>query len=196
VKHLFGGALDVNGYLELCRFFCDDWCPKNTPSRFLATTHRIVKRYAPWVKVLYTYAAGFGGMHGGIYQASGYDYIGKTKCDAFLLIPGVGAVHRISLYDRYHRGTTAAKDWQDVFPGSKQWIGWNFRYIYWLCGKREKRELMDHATFDVIPAAPTLDDCEIYLKDHEGNMERITTEHARNIPLVTLKSTRPGGVNA
>jgi hypothetical protein len=123
--HMFDPAanLEVRHYLELCRFFVHDWCPKNTASRFLATTHRLIRKHAPWVKFLYTYAAGFQGLVGHIYKAAGYDYLGTTKCDALMWIPGRGMVHRIALFHRYGKGSTNARDWQGIFPGAKQCSG-------------------------------------------------------------------------
>jgi len=86
---LFGDAGKMAEYLELCRYFVYDWVPKFTASKFLAYTHRVIKKFAPWVKWLYTYAAGFQGLIGTIYQATNYLYIGKHKADSFIWLPSV-----------------------------------------------------------------------------------------------------------
>jgi hypothetical protein len=191
LKHLFepGAGLEVPNYLELCRFFVHDWCPKNTASRFLATTHRLIRKHAPAVKFLYTYAAGFQGLVGHIYKAVGYDYLGTTKCDALMWIPGTGMVHRIALFHRYAKGSTEAKHWQGIFPGAKQWNGLNFRYLYWTCDKAEKARLLGFARFK-LHTYPTEADLLIWTEDHEGRKERIDPAFAKTIPIVKLPTRR------
>lgn len=189
-KHLFGDAGRVEDYLELCRFFVFDWCPKNTASRFLSTTHRLLKKYVPRVKWLYTYAAGFQGLIGYIYQAAGYDYIGRQLTNAFLYIEGVGLVHRISLYERYHKGTTNPNEWQGIFPGSRQWCGYNFRYLYWLCDANEKTRLMQSANFEIVKPYPSETDLEMWLIGADGTKTPLTKEFAKSIPIVKLRTMR------
>jgi len=186
--HLFGEAGNLDDYLELSRFFVYDWCPKNTASKFLSITHRIIKKYAPWVKWLYTYAAGFQGMLGGIYKAANYDYIGRTLCNGFIYIPGKGLIHPISIWHRYGSGKGSHIDLINKFaPGSKLWCGYNFRYIYWLCDETEKARLMQHANFEILPY-PNESDMEIWLEDVDGNKEPITPAFAKTVPIIKLKS--------
>jgi hypothetical protein len=193
-RHLFGDASDVNDYLELCRFFVYDWCPKNTASQFLSITHRIIRKYAPAIKWLYTYAAGFQGMVGGIYKAANYDYIGRTLCNSFIYVPGRGLVHNIALWHRY--GTISGSNdaslrrFQDMVPDARRWCGYNFRYIYWLCEPQEKARLMQSARFAIEPY-PTEDDMEIWLEDVGGRRQPITPEFAKTVPIVRLSSKRP-----
>lgn len=186
-KHLFGNAGKFTDYLELCRFFVYDWCPKNTASKFLAVTHRILKKHTN-VKWLYTYAAGFQGLVGHIYKAAGYDYLGRTLCDAFLHIEGRGLVHSIALYHRYSKNNDQ-KFFQAIFPGCTKWCGFNFRYIYWLCDAAERERLLQSAQFELLPY-PTEDDLEIWTVDAEGKRTDLTPAYAKTIPIVKLRSTR------
>lgn len=192
--HLFGEAGNIADYLELSRFFVYDWCPKNTASQFLSITHRILKRYAPHVKWLYTYAAGFQGLIGTIYQAANYDYIGRTLCNSFIYVPGQGMVHNIALWHRYGNMISGSNDaslvrFQEMVAGARRWCGYNFRYIYWLCGKREKKELMKSARFTIEPY-PTEADMEIWLENVGGAREPITVDFAKSVPIIKLKSKR------
>lgn len=192
-KHLFGEAGNIEDYLELCRYFVYDWCPKFTASRFLSVTHRIIKKYAPKVKWLYTYAAGFQGMLGGIYKATNYDYIGKTLCDGFIYIPGTGLVHPISIWHRYGSGKGSHLSVITKFvPDAKKWAGWNFRYIYWLCDKQEKQRLMQYANFTIQPY-PTEQDMEIWLEDLNGVKTLLTPQFAKTVPIVKLTSNPKRG---
>ncbi len=192
-RHLFGDACGVKDYLELCRFFVYDWCSRNTASRFLAVTHRIIRKHAPWVKWLYTYAAGFQGMVGHIYKAAGYTYIGRTHCNAFLWVPGVGLIHRIALHHRYGFGSSEPKDWQGIFPGCQQWNGYNFRYLFWLCDDAEKARLMQSARFAVCPY-PTESDLEIWTEDEYNRRTPVLPADAKGVPIVKLRSKRAASI--
>jgi len=189
-KALFGDAGKFEDYLELCRFFVFDWTPKYTASKFLSFTHRLLKRHTK-LKYLYTYAAGFQGLIGTIYQAANYDYIGRKLCRLFY-VPKNGLVHPIPLYHRYKINTHFAKGdslvrLQKIFPEMKIWCGYNFVYIYWL---RDKEKLMKHAKFDICNKYPTKEDLKIWLEDEHGNKEPISVEFAKTVPLIKLKSNR------
>jgi hypothetical protein len=191
---LFGESGRVEDYLELCRFFVYDWCPPNTASRFLATTHRLLKRYTD-VKWLYTYAAGFQGLIGTIYQAANYDYIGRHLCDTFYYIPGTGLVHAIAVWHRYGNiGPPIDKNLvklRKFVPEVYRWCGWNFRYIYWLCSKRERRRLLAASSFEILPY-PSTEDLEIWLEDERGVVRSVSPEEAKQVPIVKLRTSRKG----
>ncbi len=182
-KALFGEAGEFDDYLELCRFFVFDWCPPNTASRFLSFTHRLLKKHTK-IKYLYTYAAGFQGLIGTIYQAANYDYIGKKVC-SLIYIPQRGIVHPIALWHRY--SVNSLSKLKGIFPNVQKWVGHNFVYIYWLRGKKE---LMEHAKFDTHKIYPTTEDLEIWLEDEHGKKENISVEFAKTVPLIKLKSNR------
>ena len=192
---LFNGeVLDVKGYLELCRFFVYDWCPKNTASKFLAITHKIIKKHAPWVKILYTYAAGFQGLIGHIYKAAGYDYLGRKLVgdSQFVYIENIGLIHQISQWHRY--GIVGPKNMRKIFSSVPVygWFGYNFRYMFWLCDKPEKARLLQYAKFQLLPY-PTENDLEIWTEDKHGNKTPVTPEFAKTIPIIKLKSNRSRG---
>lgn len=183
-NHLFGSAGRLQDYLELCRFFVCDWCAKNTASKFLSITHRMIKKHTS-IKWLYTYAAGFQGLVGHIYKASGYEYIGKTPISSgMILVPGIGLVHTLSQWHRY--GKVGLKTMSRLFPGAKRWGGDNFRYILFL---RDRANLMSHARFEV-QKYPTSRDLHIFTIDVCGKKEEISPDLAREIPIVSLRSRR------
>tara|TARA_Y100001963_G_scaffold123691_1_gene173890 strand:+ start:112 stop:831 length:720 start_codon:yes stop_codon:yes gene_type:complete len=179
-KKLFGEGL-TSDYLELSRFFVIDKAKKNTPSQFLNLTARLIKKYDKKVKYLYTYAAGFQGLIGTIYQASGYKYIGTIECK-FPYIKGVGLVHPISLYHRYKK--TSPKHLTKIF-GDKYTVlhGMNFCYIKFICDKKTEKDLLSKAKFKVKPY-PTKKDLKIWDRDGKS----INPEIAKHIPIVKLKT--------
>lgn len=193
---LFGDAGNVEDYLELCRFFVYDWVPKNTASKFLAITHKKIKQHTD-VKWLYTYAAGFQGVIGTIYQASNYDYIGTQEIVPMLYVPEVGdegvLVHSMALWHRWHTLGGADFDLEAMCEKFDQqcyrWHGHNFRYIYWLCSDEEKRRLMQHAKFDIHDENPDKGDLDIWITDTEDNRTDIPPEKAKQVPLVKLPTS-------
>jgi hypothetical protein len=195
-KHLFGEATQRNQYLELCRFFVYDWAPKNTASAFLAATHRIIKRHRPDIKWLFTYAAGFQGMVGTIYQAANYEYIGRQPVEAFVYIPQVGLVHAVSIWHRFKQkwcwGTNLLmlRKLEQLWGLRVYfWRGVNYRYIYWLCDANERQELLAHAKFKIEPY-PRLDDVKVWLVDADGVQTIVPPSDHKSVPIIRLSSTR------
>lgn len=193
---LFGDAGNVEDYFELCRFFVYDWVPKNTASKFLAITHKMLDKYTD-AKWLYTYAAGFQGVIGTIYQASNYDFIGTQEIVPMLYIPEVGPdgvlVHSMSIWHRWHDLGGADFDLAAMSEKFGQqcyrWHGENFRYIYWLCDDREKKRLLEEAKFDLVSPNPTEDDLDIWITDEDGNRTDIPQDKAKDVPLVKLPTS-------
>lgn len=192
---LFGKKYSDNvcDYLELCRFFIDnDNVPQHTASKFLAITHRLLKKHSN-VKYLFTYAAGFQGLIGTIYKAAGYQHITKHET-RLIYIPEIKSlVHPISFWHRY--GLQRAQSPQGfvmvkkIFPNALIWCGHNYRYLYWLCSIQEKAELMETARFEIVPT-PKKEDIKIWFEDENGFVKKIDLEFAKTIPIVKLKSKR------
>jgi hypothetical protein len=191
-QHLFSdNVTGIANYLELCRFFVYDWCPPCTASAFLCATHRIIKRHCPQIDYLYTYAAGFQGLVGIIYQASNYKYIGRKLCKMTYL-PNMGLVHDMTLWHRYN--THSLSFVRTIYPDAKLWLGYNFCYIYFPCSQERQAELMRHAKFTICEY-PDEQDVMIWLEDENGTKEKIDVAFAKKVPLVNLK-TRGRGVNS
>lgn len=63
--------------LELRRFVLEDWCPRNSESRVIAITLRMLKKVG--VSVVLAYSDPAAGHTGTIYRATGFEYQGKTS---------------------------------------------------------------------------------------------------------------------
>jgi hypothetical protein len=174
------GLADRREFLELNRFFCTDSAPANSESRFLAFTHRLLAKWLPQLKLLYTYAAGFQGMYGAIYQAAGYTYLGKSLANSFLWIPGRGLVHQVSLWNRYSIGQACPKRFAALFPGCRRWLGWNYEYGYPVHGHR----------LTAAGPSPTVGDPEIWTIDVNGVREEVPLTTAKRTPIVRLPVRR------
>lgn len=182
---LLGDSGDIGDYLELCRFFVVDAAPRYSAGRFLALTHRLLRKDAPGVGVLFTYAAGFQGLVGTIYKATGYQYVGRQICNSLVLIDDK-LYHRVSLWHRYGTEAATAKAAHKTHhPGARQWCGYNFKYIYWQSTAARKRwgGRFEPQTF------PTESDLEIWTVDHLGNRANVDIETAKSISIGKLHTS-------
>jgi hypothetical protein len=76
VKGIFGNT-DQVGIWEIGRLAMSDNCPKNSESRFIAISIKLLRRNYT-VKAVITYADTSQGHLGTIYKASGFEYMGLT----------------------------------------------------------------------------------------------------------------------
>lgn len=67
-----------NSFLEINRIAFDDYLPKNSESRCIAMAIRLIKKNAPHVKWILSYADGTQCGDGTIYRASGFKLCGIT----------------------------------------------------------------------------------------------------------------------
>lgn len=76
------------GWWEIKRFALSPLCPKNSESRMIAVSLRILRKLEPTLKGIITYADSGVGHTGTIYRASGFSYKGLTAQKTDLFIDG------------------------------------------------------------------------------------------------------------
>ena len=76
-----------NGFLELNRMFMAPVLPKNTESRALAITLKLIRKHLPEVKWVVRYADGTQAGSGTIYRAAGFILTGIRKNTTIIYIP-------------------------------------------------------------------------------------------------------------
>jgi hypothetical protein len=164
IKSLFGME-DTSLYLELCRFFMFEGTPKFAESKFLSYTIRLLFKNLPKLKFVYTYAAGFQGLIGTIYKATNFHYIGKHLMKGLHIIPNVGLVHDMAIYNRYKHVIkgTHRQVLQHFHPDAKTLFGYNFVYLMFR-DKKTEDEMMPKASFKILPY-PTEDEIRIWDSD-------------------------------
>lgn len=69
----------MNEYLELNRMWLDDRAPRNSESRALAASIRLIRRLRPAVKWIQSFADERCGLFGTVYQAAGFTYHGEHR---------------------------------------------------------------------------------------------------------------------
>ncbi len=145
IKILFP-SLITKDYLEIGKMCMLEELPKNSESMILSKMFKWVKENRPDVKLIYTWADGILGKPGYVYQAANFLYGGFITTDLYLSDTG----------ERVHPRTAQSylKDKKDVSIGrrpNKEFLiennwshyrGRQFRYVYFLCNKREKKRLL------------------------------------------------------
>jgi hypothetical protein len=120
-----------NEFIELNRMAFDDILPKNSESRCISISIKLIKKYAPQIKWILSYADGTQCGDGTIYRASGFYLTGINKNNTIYKFPNgkTKAKHGTSKID---------------FSQAKKMDGYQFRYIYLIDKKSE-------LNLDIIP---------------------------------------------
>lgn len=130
-----------NEFIELNRMAFDDVLPKNSESRVLSIVFKLIKRNAPHIKWIVSFADGCSCGDGTIYRASGFILTDIRKNDALRINPITGEkVHTISAW---HNKNKDFKNWKAA-------NGYQFRYIYFLNLKYKKYLAVAEIPFDKI----------------------------------------------
>ena len=139
--------LDINEVLELTRLFIFDDYGKNTESISISKTFNWLKDNAPEIKALISYSDPEQGHMGIIYQATNWIYQGNK-----MRLMGNYGVKLTEDGDWMHSRTVFAKYGSHNLEHLKKKIGHTFwraeepekhRYIYLLCGKKDKKKIMN-----------------------------------------------------
>lgn len=136
VQGLVDGTL-WNEFIELNRLAFTDVLPRNSESRAIAIAMRLLRKYAPQLKWVISFADGTQCGDGTIYRASGFVLTGISSRDEMLRLPGGEVVHRIACNtnDRMvmgHGGAMLGAARLAAQLGAERLHGFQLRYIYFL----------------------------------------------------------------
>ena len=129
-KHKTAGLVTGTGFhnfLELNRMVFDDALPKNAESRCLAIACKLIKKHAPQVKWIVTFADGCQCGDGTIYRASGFLLTAIKRNTQMLLLPD-GSIVAGKTLD--HHPTQNRQYWKQ--RGAKFISGFMLRYVKFL----------------------------------------------------------------
>ena len=173
-------GLELDEVLELTRLCCLDGYGKNLESYVIAQSFDWLKKYAPEVKVLVSYADPEQAHTGGIYRATNWLYQG---CGYSKLMPDYSI--RINQDDLWTHSRTVGSKWgnKSVENLAKN-IGQTFyrkeetakhRYIYFLTNKKEKKRMMKNLKIPVFAYNEIKPYTQLIQKVHvkDGQVERI-----------------------
>ena len=147
---VIGLVVDDNGrpapwhdMLELNRMAFDDVLPKNSESRAIAVAFRLIKKNAPNIKWVLSFADGTQCGDGTIYRASGFMLTGIKENKSLLLLPDGTKIHELTLNSSPNtpRPELGGKTFADItgggastmkyceYTGAKPIEGFQLRYI-------------------------------------------------------------------
>lgn len=130
-----------NGMLELNRMAFDDCLPRNSESRCISLAMKLLKKNAPHVKWVLSFADGCQCGDGTIYRASNFILTGIKQNNTLRRTENGEVIHSITAY---HHGT------QDDFSKLPKVPGYQLRYIYFIDKKWRKRLTVPEIPFQKI----------------------------------------------
>lgn len=149
-----------NDYLELNRMAFDDYLPRNSESYCIGKTIRMIRKRAPHIKWIISFADGCSCGDGTIYRASNFLLTGIKENSAIIQLPSGEKIHQLSLTSQptKKRPELGGKSLGDIsggassisaylkHTGGKKQKGFQLRYIYFIDKKYRQR-----LTVPVIP---------------------------------------------
>lgn len=137
-----------NGFLELNRMAFDDYLPRNSESYCIGATLRMIRKKAPQVKWIVSFADGTQCGDGTIYRASNFVLTGIKENKTILNWDGVIIADKTLNNPNYARlGINASVAKKN---GAKPLAGFQLRYIYFLDPKWRKRLTVPEIPFSKI----------------------------------------------
>lgn len=135
-----------NEFLELNRMAFDDYLPRNSESYVIGKTLRMIKKNAPQIKWVVSFADGCSCGDGTIYRASNFVLTGIKENFNLCQLPTGEKVHKMTLESRptAPRAELDGKSYYDVTGGKcnfKKYVefvkgeilpGYQLRYVYFI----------------------------------------------------------------
>lgn len=162
------GLVEGTGWsemLELNRMAFDDVLPRNSESRAISISLKLLKKNAPQVKWIQSYADGCSCGDGTIYRASGFKLIGIKENTNLCVLPNGEKVHKMSLESNptQKRDELGGRSYFDVTHGQYNFkkyceaagaeilVGYQLRYVYFIdkkCESRLTQKILPFSTID------------------------------------------------
>lgn len=135
-----------NEFIELNRMAFDDYLPRNAESCCIAKSIRLIKKNAPHIKWIISFADACSCGDGTIYRASNFVLTGITQNKNMILLPNGEKIHRLALNAHANiprpelggattgqlcGGSFNTKKYLEA-TGGKILNGYNLRYIYFI----------------------------------------------------------------
>lgn len=138
-----------NGMMELNRMAFSDHLPRFSESRAISLAFKWMKKNAPHIKWVVSFADGTQCGHGTIYQASNFKLTQIKENSRLVELPNGERIHVLSMdvsqggnkysADMKKNGYTSVKKYLDDYhSGWKPLVGYMYRYIYFLDKKSEQ----------------------------------------------------------
>jgi len=128
-----------NDFIELNRLVCLDDTPKNTESRIIRVMLLLIKRNAPHIKFVISFADATQCGDGTIYRASGFKLVSINNSQQIYVLPNGKTMHLMGLQGGQYgalrkkmlaSGYANAKEYMVKVLKGKQITGKQLKYIY------------------------------------------------------------------
>lgn len=153
-----------NEFLELNRMAFDDYLPRNSESYCIGKTLRMIKKNAPQVKWVISFADGCSCGDGTIYRASNFVLTGIKENFNLCVLPNGEKIHKMTLESNptTPRKELNGKSYYDIMGGRfnfKRYVeavngqilsGFQLRYIYFIDKSYRKRLVVPEIPFSRI----------------------------------------------
>lgn len=163
-------SLNTKDYLEIGRMCMTEEMPRNSESQMISQLVKWIKKNLPEQKILFTWADGMVGKVGYVYQASNFIYAGYSGGEMYMkdgvkihvrqmksiLLPEGATDERITVRPTLEQ----MKQFNICHYKGKQ-----YRYLMFLCDKKEKRRLLNECLLDLSEPRPKDDDLSWTVKD-------------------------------
>lgn len=138
-----------NGFLELNRMAFSETLPKNSESRAIAVAMKLIRKHAPQVKWVISFADATQCGDGTIYRASGFVLTGIKKNKEILEIQDGRRITKKSLNNIVTHGGRLLSS-VVVEEGVKPLDGYQIRYVYFIDAAYRKNLTVSELSFDKI----------------------------------------------
>lgn len=145
-KNLVAGT-GMYEFIELNRMAFDDVLPKNSESRAIAIALKLIKKQAPHIKWVISFADATSCGDGTIYRASGFHLIEVRANDALRKDPKTGTVMH-AMQAHHKKLGKAFREWQPL-------VGYQIKYVYFLdksCKDKLTKPILPFSYLDEVGA--------------------------------------------
>lgn len=156
-------SLDTKDYYEIGRMCMTEDMPRNSESQMISQLIKWLKVNCPEIKILFTWADGMVGKVGYVYQASNFIYAGYSGGEMYMY-------NGVKIHVRQMKSILLPSGVKDkrktIRPTLDQmrthnilhFKGKQYRYLTFLCDKREKKRLLKECLLDLSLPNPKDDD--------------------------------------
>lgn len=165
-------SLETKDYYEIGRMCMTEDMPRNSESQMLSQLISYIKCTYPEIKVLFTWADGMVGKPGYVYQAANFLYAGYIWTDMYLK-NGI-KIHPRQTRQFFSKGKddkrlSARPTLEQMNElGITHYKGKQFKYVYFVCDKRTKRDLIKECAIELNRDYPKQNSLEWKMKTSEG----------------------------
>jgi adenine modification enzyme len=142
----------IDEYLELNRMWLDDVAPRNSESKAISYSIKYIKRKFPKIKWIQSFADERCGKFGIVYQAANFKYFGEHNAIFWTL--GEEIYHNSLMTRDPKLSKSAAKLQANKDKATSETLR-QFRYLYFIDKKYEKKVLLARKVFEKHYRQPT-----------------------------------------